>query len=687
MTNERILKKSTLLLVLMISSALAWGSQKKTTPPPPPPCPQGQTRASNSPNSPCKAATASQLGPQARTASAAKPAAAPSQPVARQQPQPQGQVTPLGGTGKPAGVTAKPIPEVRPNPTVKPPAYGNTNSTKKIDNTKRLESTKRIDSTTKIDPTPKKDNRVNPNPGPTIKDLQLRDHTTAQVSLRSNGKISDIHTGGMTIHEGVHGERRIESQRNERTLVSTGPHSGYVQSRYFSRGGRDYVRRDYVAGGRHYTRVYRDYYYGRAHYYIYAPAYYYHPAFYGWAYHPWASPVHYDWGWGRAPWFYGGYFAPAPVYTTASLWLTDYLLAANLQAAYQTQAEANVGAGPRATAASEQVPKSGLAFVPVYVPGTTTLAQGFSVSAGGLEFHGDCLVLHGGATAMFSFSVPPGQLRTVAYGVPTGSFLNNTPAEVSVNGVAVAMINQGLGGFAERTPTQLLLWQKSFGPGDYVLTVRSGGNNVYVYGLWLGQESAGEQAAPPESESASSTPMSPAVKQMVDAEVQRELQADQAAAPSPQAQPANKQAPPPALDPAQSVFVVSDRLGVSTADGQECELTAGDLLTRIDDTPDNDGKVQVRVMSSKANDCSVGSKPRVAVNDLQEMNNTFREQLDSGLKALADKSGTGGLPKAPDTGTSGGEVQPPAPDTSVDNELNQQQKEANQLEAQVRQGA
>lgn len=505
----------------------------------------------------------------------------------------------------------------------------------------------------------------------------------AQLSLRSNGKVSDIHTGGMAIHEKARGGRTIVSVRNGRTIVSTGPHSGYVQSRYFSRGGRDYVRRDYAVGGRHYTRVYRDYYYGGAHYYIYAPAHYYHPAFYGWAYNRWAARVYYNWGWGHAPWFYGGYFAPAHVYTTPSLWLTDYLLAANLQAAYQAQAEANVGAGPGATVASEQGRESKLAFAPVYVPGTTTLAQGFSVSAGGLEFHNDCLVLHGGATAMFSFSVPPGHLRTVAYGVPTGSFLNNTPAEVSVNGVTAAMINQGLGGFAERTPTQLLLWQKSFGPGDYVLTIRSGGNNVYVYGLWLGQESAGEQAAPPETGSATATPMSSDVKGLVDTEVQRQLQAEQAAAQSPQAQPASNQAPPPALDPAQSVFVVSSSLDVSTAGGLECELTAGDVLTRIDDAPDANGTVGVRVMSSKANDCGVGAKPRIAVNDLQEMNNTFREQLDFGLKALADKSGTGGLPKTPDT-NSAGEVQQPTPDTSVDNELSQQQKEANQLETQVR---
>ncbi len=43
------------------------------------------------------------------------------------------------------------------------------------------------------------------------------------------------------------------------------------------------------------------------------------PRFYFWAYNPWARPVYWGWGWGiRTPWFYGGYFAPAPYYVSAS---------------------------------------------------------------------------------------------------------------------------------------------------------------------------------------------------------------------------------------------------------------------------------------------------------------------------------------------------------------------------------
>ncbi len=171
--------------------------------------------------------------------------------------------------------------------------------------------------------------------------------------------------------------------------------------------------------------------------------------------------------------------------------------------------------------------------------------------------------------------------------------------------------------------------------------------------------------------------------------MQRQLEEERAAAQSPQANPpaapVGNQTPPAALDPTWSVFVVSSNLGVGTDDGKECELTPGDVIDRIDDTPSADNKVHVRVTSSKQNDCRVGLKPAVAVEDLQEMHNSFREQLDSGLKTLAENSGKGGLPKAPDTQTTPGEVPPPAPDGNVDAKLADQQKEATQAEAQVQQ--
>ena len=52
-----------------------------------------------------------------------------------------------------------------------------------------------------------------------------------------------------------------------------------------------------------------------------------------------------------------------------------------------------------------------------------------------------------------------------------------------------------------------------------------------------------------------------------------------------------------------------------TADGQECSLTQGDVITRLTDTPDADQKVNVSIASSKKQDCEVGKTVAVAVDD------------------------------------------------------------------------
>ena len=94
-------------------------------------------------------------------------------------------------------------------------------------------------------------------------------------------------------------------------------------------------------------------------------------------------------------------------------------------------------------------------------------------------------------------------------------------------------------------------------------------------------------------------------------------------------------------------------------------------------------KVTVLVTASKKSDCASGKKVAVSVDDLQEMHNHFQEQIDDGLKTLAEKQGTGGLPKAPDTATTSSEMPPPPPDASAATALQTQQAAADQTEAQV----
>jgi hypothetical protein len=339
-------------------------------------------------------------------------------------------------------------------------------------------------------------------------------------------------------------------------VVNTGRHGGYVQRSYVSRGGHSYYSRTYYDHGVYRSGVYRGYYYGGYHYYGYYPGAFYGAGFYGWGYNPWASPVAWGvglWGWGGSPWFgfYGGWWNPYPVYAGPAFWLTDYLIAANLQAAYAAQSEAAAGDG------------------------------------GG-----------GGGDA---------------------------PAAAPASG-QVALTPEVKQAIADEVKAQLAQQQAEAG------------------------QAAGASGA------------------------------------APAAAPANASAAevPPALDPARRTFVIDSDLSV-VANGQECGLTAGDVITRLTDTPDADNMVNASVSASKKSDCGAGQTVAVKVDDLQEMQNHFAEKLNDGLGELAKKQGTSGMPKAPDTGTKPSDVPPPAPDQTAEKTLQDQQAAADQTEAQVKQ--
>jgi len=165
-----------------------------------------------------------------------------------------------------------------------------------------------------------------------------------RAEFRRDGTVHEVHARGMVITHGPVGTRRIVTERADHTrIVTYGRERGYVQ-RSYTVSGREYFHRTYYVHGVAYSRVYRPYHYGGVAYYRYVPAVYYRPAFYGWVYSPWSTPVFYRWGWVGSPWYlyYGGYFSPYPSYPSAGLWLTDYMLASNLQDGYQQHAEANV---------------------------------------------------------------------------------------------------------------------------------------------------------------------------------------------------------------------------------------------------------------------------------------------------------------------------------------------------------
>jgi hypothetical protein len=358
----------------------------------------------------------------------------------------------------------------------------------------------------------------------------------------------------MTINHGAHGERRFESHpRAGVRVVGYGHGRGFAEHGYY-RGGRPYMRRSYFYGGRRWAYGYRGYYWHGGLYYGFVPPVFYAPGFYGWAYAPWAAPVAFGWGWGGAPWFgfYAGYFAPAPFYPSPAFWLTDYVIAANLQAAYEARAAADANANAEA-AAEDQAASGG--------------------------------------------------------GAPVG--------------------------------------------------------------------------------------LTPEVKQQIADEVRAQIAAQQAAAAHPEpAGPVSSAAPagggqtgpdelPAALDPAHRTFIVSAVLSSATPDGTECSLSPGDVLTRIQDTPDANQNVNVLVASSQRNDCPSGSQVAVAVQDLQDMHNDFQAKISEGLGKLAENQGKNGLPSGPAAGSTPNPAGQAQPDLTVEADLKAQEGEASQAEKEV----
>jgi hypothetical protein len=198
---------------------------------------------------------------------------------------------------------------------------------------------------------------------------------------------------------------------------------------------------------------------------------------------------------------------------------------------------------------------------------------------------------------------------------------------------------------------------------------------------------AGQAPQPPPDGQPTASALSPEVKEEIAEEVRQQIEAEKAAAAqpissSPQQPAAGGEQLPSALN--QKFFVVSSNLEV-TAAGSECSLTPGDIIQRRSKDVATDGTVAVEVVNSKSGDCAADSEITVQLADLQEMHNQFREQIDSGLKILAENQARG-LPKGPAAGARpvAEGTADPVPDAA--SQLSTQESDAARVEAQVRQG-
>ena len=163
----------------------------------------------------------------------------------------------------------------------------------------------------------------------------------------SSGQVRQVHmSNGTVVYHPPNAPRRVEVVRpGGRIVVASAPGHGYIQ-RPIVINNTTIIKRTYIYNGVPQARIYRPRIFNGVTLAIYTPVRYYRPAFYVYAYNPWPRPIVFAWGWGGSPWYgyYGGYFTPYPVYASPSLWLTDYLIAATLENAYQERMAAQQAA-------------------------------------------------------------------------------------------------------------------------------------------------------------------------------------------------------------------------------------------------------------------------------------------------------------------------------------------------------
>jgi hypothetical protein len=142
------------------------------------------------------------------------------------------------------------------------------------------------------------------------------------------------------------------------------------------------------------------------------------------------------------------------------------------------------------------------------------------------------------------------------------------------------------------------------------------------------------------------TAITPEIKAAIAEEVKQQIAYDNTAASDGNADAIHGELPS-ALRSVGHVFVVSDSLDVTTSDQRSCGLQAGDIL-RLATTPaDGTGIAELRVASSKKMDCPAGVQVTVSLQNLQDMQDNFREQIEQGLGVLHTTQGHNGLPATP----------------------------------------
>ncbi|MGA7156570.1 MAG: hypothetical protein WBY53_06975 [Acidobacteriaceae bacterium] len=141
------------------------------------------------------------------------------------------------------------------------------------------------------------------------------------------------------------------------------------------------------------------------------------------------------------------------------------------------------------------------------------------------------------------------------------------------------------------------------------------------------------------------TPISADLKQRLSAQVDKQISYENAASADTPAQAALLTDLPQIIN-SHPLFVVDQAMTVFTPDQANCYLGPGDIITLVSTSNPATGAL-VDVNASRTQECPSGTEVYVSLNDLQEMQNSFRAELNSGLLTLRNEQGSNGVPSAP----------------------------------------
>jgi hypothetical protein len=185
--------------------------------------------------------------------------------------------------------------------------------------------------------------------------------------------------------------------------------------------------------------------------------------------------------------------------------------------------------------------------------------------------------------------------------------------------------------------------------------------------------------------------MSPAVKDAIADEVQRQLAMERQEA---EQMERNEMPDPEAGFPRMlsdnntHVFVLSHTLDVNDSAGRNCSLSRGDVLRLVSPPKQGAPNGSLQVIASKPGSCATGAVVSVGLEDLQDMYNQMRETVSQGMEEMRSKSGQNGVPQlpadaaAPPRNSSFIESAPP-PDSQVAAELRKEADAAEELEREI----